>query len=103
MLVTSSSYLTCRIQPDNPGVVILSAFVGAAELMQEALIVNPYESGKVADVIHHALTMDPAEAEVRMSALRSRESVNDLDRWLKTFLKEIGNLDEGCVSCCNEP
>ena len=67
--------------------------------MQEALIVNPYESGKVADVIHHALTMDPAEAEVRMSALRSRESVNDLDRWLKTFLKEIGNLDEGCFSC----
>lgn len=96
MNLSGKEFVACRINPQNPGVVILSPFVGAADLMQEALMANPYESGRVADVIHNALTMDKAEAEVRMSALRDRESVHDLDHWLKTFLKEIGNLvDEG--------
>ena len=33
-------------------------------------MVNPYESGKVADYLHNALEMTPAEAEVRMNSLR---------------------------------
>ena len=31
---------------------------------------NPYEINKVADYLHNALTMDKAEAEVRMIGLR---------------------------------
>ena len=53
-------------------------------------MVNPYEIGKVADVIDNALTMDKAQAEIRMNALRNRESKNDLEFWFKAFLKEIG-------------
>ena len=33
-------------------------------------MVNPYEMGKVADYLHNALEMTPAEAEVRMNSLR---------------------------------
>ena len=56
-------------------------------------MVNPYEIGKVADVIDNALTMDKAQAEIRMNALRNRESKNDLEYWFKAFLKEIGSQD----------
>ena len=56
-------------------------------------MVNPYEIEKVAGVIHNALTMDKAEAEIRMVSLRSREQKYDLKFLLNTFLKEMGSFD----------
>ena len=56
-------------------------------------MVNPYEIEKVADCIQNALTMDKAEAEIRMVSLRNREQKNDLNFLLNTFLKEMGSYD----------
>ena len=56
-------------------------------------MVNPYEIEKVAGAIHNALTMDKAEAEIRMVSLRSREQKYDLKFLLNTFLKEMGSFD----------
>jgi len=92
MNLTGKEFVACRIQPEKPGVLVLSPFVGAADLMQEALIVNPYEIGKVADYLHNALTMPVPEAEVRMNALKAREKNNDLNHWMKSFFREIDNL-----------
>jgi trehalose 6-phosphate synthase/phosphatase len=50
--------------------LILSPFAGAGGTMHEALCVNPYEIGTVANVLHRALTMPIEEREVRMNALR---------------------------------
>ena len=94
MNLTGKEFVACRIQPDKPGVLLLSPFVGAADLMQEALIVNPYEIGRVADYLHTALTMPIPEAEVRMNALRTREKNNDLTFWMKSFFKEVDSLDK---------
>ena len=38
------------VNNENPGVLILSPFAGAAETMHEALRVNPYELGNAAKV-----------------------------------------------------
>ena len=57
------------------------------------MLVNPYEIEKVAGAIHNALTMDKAEAEIRMVSLRSREQKYDLKFLLNTFLKEMGSFD----------
>ena len=56
-------------------------------------MVNPYEIEKVAGAIHNAITMDKAEAEIRMVSLRSREQKYDLKFLLNTFLKEMGSFD----------
>ena len=64
MNLTGKEFVACRIEPSKPGVLILSPFTGAADVMQEALLVNPYEVGKVADYLHRALTMPIPEAEV---------------------------------------
>ena len=56
-------------------------------------MVNPYEIEKVADGIQNALTMDKAEAEIRMTSLRNREQKHDLDSLLTTFMKEMGSYD----------
>ena len=44
--------------------------VGAGGMMHEALLVNPYEIGNLANVLHRALSMPLEEREVRMNALR---------------------------------
>lgn len=55
--------------------------------MHEALSCNPYELDDAAEVLHRALSMPEDEREVRMSHLRKRERTNDVDHWMKTFLK----------------
>ena len=72
-----------RIAPERPGVLILSPFMASADKMLEvsclpvislhiplqALLVNPYEVGRVTDCLHRALSMAIAEAEVLVSSL----------------------------------
>lgn len=63
----------CACQIEDPGVLILSPFAGAGEMMHEALIVNPYELNQSAETIHRALQMPRDERQVRMHHLRQRE------------------------------
>ena len=63
----------CACQIEDPGVLILSPFAGAGEMMHEALIVNPYELNQSAGMIHRALQMPRDERQVRMHHLRQRE------------------------------
>ena len=68
MNLVAKEYVACQVK--EPGVLVLSPFAGAGEMMHEALRVNPYEIGNVANVLHRALSMPKDEREVRMNALR---------------------------------
>lgn len=57
---------------DDPGVLILSRFAGAADELTDALIVNPYDPDEIADAMHQALTMPIGERRARHAALRAR-------------------------------
>jgi len=92
MNLVAKEFVACRTR--EPGVLILSPFAGAGGMMHEALLVNPYEIGNVANVLARALKMPNDERELRMNALRSRERVHDVDFWMKSFLKAIGTLIE---------
>ena len=48
-------------QGADPGVLVLSRFCGAAETMQDALIVNPYDLEGTAEAMHSALSMTHRE------------------------------------------
>jgi trehalose 6-phosphate synthase/phosphatase len=74
-------------QTADPGVLVLSRLAGAAETMQEALLVNPYNLDSVAEAVHTALTMPLDQREARLRALQRRERRNDLDAWLHSFLR----------------
>ena len=68
MNLVAKEFVACQVK--EPGVLVLSPFAGAGETMLEALRVNPYEIGNVANVLHRALSMPKDEREVRMNALR---------------------------------
>ena len=76
----------CVAQLENDGVLILSELAGAAEDLQEALIVNPFDIDAVADALHRALAMPADERRARMSALRDRVRANDVHGWVRGFL-----------------
>ena len=71
MNLVAKEFVACQI--DDPGVLIISPFAGAGEMMHEALIINPYEMDQTAEMMHRALTMPLDERQVRMTHLQQRE------------------------------
>ncbi|KAA0197795.1 trehalose 6-phosphate synthase [Hyalella azteca] len=96
MNLVAKEFVACQIK--EPGVLVLSPFAGAGVTMQEALQVNPYEQNQFAKVIHRALTMPFDERELRMTQLRRREKIRDVNFWLREVLKSVDSLDEACDS-----
>jgi trehalose 6-phosphate synthase len=55
--------------PADPGVLVLSQFAGAAQQLEAALVINPYDTEAMADALHAALLMPLAERQARWQAL----------------------------------
>jgi trehalose 6-phosphate synthase len=75
--------------PDDPGVLILSQFAGAAEQMKEAIIVNPHATDDVADAIKTALNMPIAERKSRWEALYRNVCEEDITWWRQQFFAAL--------------
>lgn len=80
---------------EDPGVLILSEFAGAAEQMKAALLVNPHDTRKLAEVIHHGLTMPLEERKERWQQLRKVVTEQDISWWRQNFLKDLDALQPG--------
>lgn len=78
---------------DERGVLILSQYVGAAQELREALIINPYDGMQTAEAIRAALEMQPAEQARRMRKLRNTVKNNNVYRWAAEIIKRIAELD----------
>ena len=72
---------------DDPGVLVLSQFAGAAEEMEEALIVNPFDVDAMANSLQRALTMPLEERRERHRALFDRIHRNDAQAWLTRYMR----------------
>lgn len=70
----------------DPGVLVLSRFAGAAEDLEAALIVNPYDADEIAEAMHQALIMPLAERQDRMAHLRARVFTNTAEAYCRNFL-----------------
>jgi trehalose 6-phosphate synthase len=77
--------------PANPGVLILSQFAGAAEHMDGALIVNPYDPDAIADAIHTALKLPLRERQNRHARLMKNIHLYDCHWWADRFLSQLIN------------
>ena len=80
----------CAAQREENGVLILSEFAGtAAELSENALLVNPYDILQTADAIHHAFYMQTGERQTRMKFLRKTIKEKDIHHWVSSFLSAL--------------
>ncbi|UYL10766.1 bifunctional alpha,alpha-trehalose-phosphate synthase (UDP-forming)/trehalose-phosphatase [Bdellovibrio sp. SKB1291214] len=73
----------------TPGSLILSEFAGAASLLSDALLINPWDVDSVADAIKKAFDMSFEERNDRMSHLQEILSKYSSTRWAKGFLADL--------------
>jgi trehalose 6-phosphate synthase len=74
---------------DDPGVLVLSRFAGAAEQLKEALLVNPHDLEGTALAVHQALAMPLGERRERHAALLRHIREHDVHRWRGEFLDAL--------------
>ena len=75
--------------PEDPGVLVLSQFAGAAAELGSALIVNPHETEAMAEAIRTAVVMPLAERQERYRRMFAHLAKNDVDRWAGLFLAAL--------------
>jgi trehalose 6-phosphate synthase len=88
MNLVAKEYIAAQ-DADDPGVLILSRFAGAAAECRQALLVNPYDPETVAISIARALTMPIEERRERHAALFRAVSQNDIQSWGERFLAAL--------------
>ncbi|MDM9558422.1 MULTISPECIES: alpha,alpha-trehalose-phosphate synthase (UDP-forming) [Bordetella] len=89
MNLVAKEYIAAQ-PPDDPGVLVLSQFAGAACEMEEgALIVNPYDTEGMADSLDRALHMPLAERIARYERLMQGLRLHDLAAWKDRFLADL--------------
>jgi trehalose 6-phosphate synthase len=80
--------------PEDPGVLILSHFAGAARQMREALLVNPNSPEEIADALKRALTMEKPERIRRWRALFDNVQREDVTAWRDAFVGALAGATE---------
>jgi trehalose 6-phosphate synthase len=94
MNLVAKEYVAAQ-DAEDPGVLVLSQFAGAAEEMTEALIVNPYNIEETADVIRVALEMPLPERKRRQEALMAAVRKHDGASWAQSFLSQLERVRSG--------
>lgn len=87
MNLVAKEYAASQIE--EKGTLILSEFAGAADELQGAILVNPYDVEEFASSIKKALQLPGREKKRLMSALRKQVRENDIYRWIRDILGEI--------------
>lgn len=74
---------------EDPGVLVLSQFAGAAQELTEALIVNPFDPDAIAEAMHQALIMPAAERKQRHDALKDKVRRTTARSYCRRFLDAL--------------
>ncbi len=91
MNLVAKEYVAAQ-DPEDPGVLVLSKFAGAAQELTSAIIVNPYDMNAMAEAIQRALTMKREERQERWSLMMKFLQRNNLAVWRRNFLSELGRV-----------
>jgi trehalose 6-phosphate synthase len=74
---------------DDPGVLVLSCFAGAAEELREAVLVNPHDVEGMAESIRQGLAMSLGERRERWTAMMATIERNDITHWRESFVAAL--------------
>jgi trehalose 6-phosphate synthase len=85
MNLVAKEYVAAQ-NPEDPGVLILSRFAGAARECTAALLVNPYDPEGVAIAVNRALAMPLSERRRRQEHNYRVLVDNDITHWAERFL-----------------
>ncbi|GGK10207.1 alpha,alpha-trehalose-phosphate synthase (UDP-forming) [Pseudomonas matsuisoli] len=88
MNLVAKEYVASQ-DPQNPGVLVLSRFAGAARELTSALIVNPYDRMGMAEALDRALRMPLAERKDRWENMMRVLRKQNLATWRDDFVRDL--------------
>jgi trehalose 6-phosphate synthase len=88
MNLVAKEYVAAQ-DPEEPGVLILSEFAGAAQELTAALRVNPYDEAGMARAMDLALSMPVEERRERHQDMIAVMRTNSLERWRDRFEADL--------------
>lgn len=89
MNLVAKEYVAAQT-PDDPGVLILSPFAGAAHELHAALIANPYDPDAIAEALQKALQMPIEERRERWQSMIGILRRHSITAWREDFLRILG-------------
>jgi alpha,alpha-trehalose-phosphate synthase [UDP-forming] len=79
---------------NDKGVLLLSRFTGAARELEQALLINPYDTLSFAETLHQALIMPLEEQKARLGRMRETVAENNIYSWTQSILNDVIRLAE---------
>jgi len=95
MNLVAKEYVAAQ-PPDDPGVLVLSRFAGAADELTQAIIINPLDPRDTVESLLAALTMPLSERRERWQAMYEHLREHDVHRWRAAYVGALagrGMLD----------
>jgi trehalose 6-phosphate synthase len=93
MNLVAKEFLAAQ-DPNDPGVLVLSQFAGAAAKLDRALIVNPHEIEGVAAALKRGLEMPLSERRERHTPMLRYLLSNDINHWADDYLAALSGSNQ---------
>lgn len=88
MNLVAKEFVACQ-DPNDPGVLVLSRFAGAARQLETALIVNPHDMDDVVDALQKGLHMPLEERKDRWQQLMHSVTTENVSNWRDDFVDAL--------------
>lgn len=90
MNLVAKEYVAAQ-DPEDPGVLILSRFAGAALQLKDAVLVNPHSPDDLSHAIRVALDMPLEERKARYQAMIGTIRDDSVQDWTKRFCADLAS------------
>ncbi len=90
MNLVAKEYVAAQ-DPEDPGVLILSRFAGAAHQLKDAVLVNPHSPDDLSHAIRIALDMPLEERKARYQAMIGTIRDDNVQDWTKRFCDDLAS------------
>jgi len=97
MNLVAKEYVAAQ-DAEDPGVLILSRFAGAALQLDRALLVNPYSAEEISDAIYRALQMPLEERCERWLAMMGNVKKQDVAWWRARFAALLAGQESAATA-----
>ena len=89
MNLVAKEYVAAQ-NPDNPGVLVLSEFAGAARELDAAVLVNPHDIDGMAQKLIAAIDMPLSERIERWTSMMKALRRSSIHVWFADFMDALG-------------
>ena len=90
MNLVAKEFIACNV--DEQGVLVLSRLTGAADEIDDAILINPFNVDGVVEGLRRAIAMPLPERRARMQRMRRQLRRATIFDWLEAILARVADL-----------